>query len=1212
MTMNPDTTRRLAQICDAAAFERIAAAVLRAANPAIYEELSHPGVQPGGKTVKAPFDNIAWVQSAQGARFACAAHTTEQKDLEGKWLHDPATVKPRKAGAKPTKPAGDLVKGMAEIQRLRDAHPGLAVTFALTTNLEIPLELLVLVKARALQADIELDMWSVSRIAHFLDTDPTGQIIRRNHLGTPVKLVSRELLLEMGERSIQDHLRLAQDGERITRDDVGLGRGDALMVGASGMGKTTLCATALTTHLDKGLPAIVLKTEFVAAATTLEAALESELRRQQPELEAGAGNKALSLCTEDEPLLVLVEDINRADSPERLLNKVLSWTRQSTNAQASTRLWRVLCPIWPRYLDTIEDQKYVFETVAVLRVDRYTLEEAVRAVYKRADALGLPMDEHRATSIASRLGQDPLLIGLANLTADGSAASVVQTYVGDRLRMVASQAQCTASEVVHALHQLLQRMLEHRCLGPRWDQVKAWCPDQEVIALLRRIAQEGSVMRLSEAEVIEFRHDRVMHSLLSEVIATVLKADTVPEYVTDPFFAEVVAGAAVQVELPLPQLAYLMDATPVVAAHALKLAAELDSRYAEIAAQVLSQWLQCDDVRTRALANRRYAVARVLAETTSPHVVPLVAQFPQDNHPWSPLLAAAFRNGHVGAGFAFLSMDELGVTVPGKHSLLALVQRTYGSKLVGVVDATLRRDDLSQPGQAGVRVGALRLAGYLGDRALAQAVRLCWDQDKDRDNHLRSYLFAAARCCGDDPEATLGPVCDAWDGLPEDPASEIGDPVTSLAADHVAWEFRSYPPRDAVRYFVARANASPKLEWPISYMLRTVDHPAAVEQIARRAAKVHFISASGLKSDWERHSRETGRRMSPASKARLLAIACDEAEPDDVRKQAFAFWELTLGEGDVEIARQIPAGHLLYERALWARARRQDRSVVHEILKKIPEAPANWLHIGRYLWSDALTQTLEPLVEQVAQAPADKITDLEYSVSGALRYVEPNRVVAMLRHHWERLRTKPLMVQTALLSTAPGAAALASEAFSSSQNPRALLKHFVSQATVESGGKRGLFSPAQLPNLKPYLGFFPDRDVEYLWQICTRSGWLAFRDQYLEPRLRNIPERRVRLSTDAVDTEDFDRALAGKMTFYEHWLEQQVNRGVAREKAVATMLDWLARHDEARALSIVADVISNSATRQEFERFEAMAAQRADPGLWVQAARFDVFSRSLA
>ena len=1212
MTMIPDTTRRLAQISDAAAFERIAAAVLRAANPTIYEELSHPGVQPGGKTVKAPFDNIAWVQSAEGARFACAAHTTEQKDLQGKWLHDPATVKPRKVGSKPTQPAGDLVKGMAEIQKLRDAHPGLAVTFALTTNREIPLELLVSVKARAEEADIELDMWSVSRIAHFLDTDPTGQIIRRNHLGTPVKLVSLELLLEMGRRSIRDHLRLGQDGESIDRDDVVLGRGDALVVGASGMGKTTLCAMALATHIKKGLPAIVLKTEFMATAATLDAALEIELRRQHPELEPGVGAKALSLCTHDEPLLVLVEDINRADNPERLLNKVLSWTRPATNEHSTTRLWRAVCPIWPRYLDTIEDQTGVLETVAVLRVDRYTPEDAVRAVCKRADALGLPMDEHRATSIAGRLGEDPLLIGLADLTSDGAAASVIQTYVGDRLRIVSSEARRTSSEVVQALHQLLRRMLEHRCLSPRWDQVKAWCPDQETIALLRCIAHEGSVMRLSEAEVIEFRHDRVMHGLLSEAIAAILKTDAVPEFVMDPFFAEVVGGAAVRVELPLPQLAHLMDATPLVAAHALKLAAELDSSYADISAQVLNQWLQRDDVRTRALANRRYAVARVLVETTSPHVVPLVAQFPEGDHPWSPLLAAAFRNGHVGAGIAFLSMYELGVTMPGKQSLLALVQRTYGSKLIGVVDATLRRDDLSQPGQAGIRVGALRLAGYLGDRELAQAVRLCWDQDKDRDSNLRSYLFAAARCCGDDPEATLGRVCDSWEGLPDDPASEIGDPVTRLAADHVAWEFRSYPPNDAVHYLVARANASTKLEWPISYMLRTVDHPAAVEQIARHAAKVHFISASALKSDWERHSRETGRRMSPASKARLLAIACDETEPDDVRKQAFAFWELTVGEGDIEIAREIPVGSLLYDRALWARARRQDRSVIPEVLKKIPEAPAYWLQLGRYLWSDALTQALESLIEQVAQQPGDKITDLEYTVSDALKYVEPSRVVDMLSHHWEQLRKKPLMVQTALLSTAPGAAALVHKAFSASQNPSALLVHVVTHATMESGGKCGLFSPTQLPNLKPYLAFLPDREVECLWQTCTRNGWLAFRDQCLELRLRDVTDRHVRLFSDAVDTEELDQALAGQATFYQHWLEYQVDRGVARDKAIAAMLDWFDRHDEARALPIVAAIVGRTATRREFERFKAMAGQRADPGSWVQAARFDVFCRSLA
>jgi len=1217
MITDTDTIRRLAEMSDVAAFERIAAAVLRSANPLLYANLSHPGVQPGGKTVKSPFDNVGWVQSAEGERFVCAAHTTEQKDLEGKWLHDPATVRPRKAGGKPTKPAGDLVKGIAEIQKLRNTHPGLTVTFALTTNRETSLELRVSVEAQANAAKIDLDVWPVSRIAHFLDTDPTGQIIRRNYLGTPVKLLSRGLLLEIGKRSIRDHLPRTVAGESINRDGFILGRGDTLVVGASGMGKTTACATALDAHIERGLPAVVVKTEFLATATTMEAALEGELRRQEPELEAGAGGKALSLCTAEEPLLVLVEDLNRADSPGLLLNKILSWTCVSAGVRPQERLWRAVCPIWPRYLDAIEDQRRVLAAVTVLRVDRYSPAEAIRAVRKRADILGQQVDEHRAMSISSRLAQDPLLIGLHDLTSEGAAAGVIQSYVEERLGIVASEAQRTRSEVVQALHQLLRSMLQRRTLGPRWSEVKSWIADQDVIVLLRHIAREGSVMRMpyvGTEESIEFRHDRVMNSLFSSALAEVLKTDALPDYVTDPFFAEVVAGAAVQVELPLQHLVDLIDSTPVVAAHALRLAAELGSSYTNIAAEALSQWLHQEDVKGETLSSRRYAVAQVLAETTDQHVRPLVAQFPPGDYPWYPLFAAAFRNGHLSAGLALLSMYEIGVTIAGKQNLLSLVKRMYGRNLVAAVDAVLRRTDLSQLGQTGMRVGALRLAGYLGDSSLAQAVRVCWDQDEGRDRELRSYLFAAARCCGDVPETTLGPVCDAWEALPEEPDSKIGQPAERLAAEHVAWEFRNYTPHNAVSYFVERAQASDKIGWPITYMLRTVDHPDAVEQVARYAAKYHFITANALKSDWERHSRETGRRMSPESKERLLRIARDEAESDEVRKKAFAFWEVTIDDDDIEIARQIPAGSPLHELTLWARARRQDRSVIPEVIRKIPEAPEHWLHIGRYIWSDALTDALHPLLEKVAEEQGEGYTNLEYEVAEALRHVEPTCMVAMLSRWWAKLKTKPLMVQTALLSTAPGAASLTRDALTTSQTPGALLKHFVTNATIDSNGKLGLSIPAQLHNMKPYLDLFPEEEIEQLWDACTKNGWLDFRTQHLEPRMRKISNRRVCLPDDPVDTKYLDRALAataGEIINLYHWLDRPMGRGVARDRVVAQMLDWLKQHDEKRALIIVGKIVSREATRREFQLFETAVVERTGAASTVKAVRFDVFSRSL-
>ena len=238
MMSSTETIRRLAEMTDVSAFERIAAAVLRAANPSVYENMAHPGVQPGGKTVKAPFDNVGWLNLPSGqSQLVCAAHTTEQKDLTGKWLHDPSTVKVRKPGGKPTKPAGDLVKGIEEIEKLRMTSPGLKVTYALTSNIEVALKLRAAAEQMALAADIELDVWSVSRIAHFLDTDPTGQVIRRSHLGLHVELMSHELLLEIGARSIRDYFPYLSLQDAVHRDDFGLGCSDLLVVGESGMGK---------------------------------------------------------------------------------------------------------------------------------------------------------------------------------------------------------------------------------------------------------------------------------------------------------------------------------------------------------------------------------------------------------------------------------------------------------------------------------------------------------------------------------------------------------------------------------------------------------------------------------------------------------------------------------------------------------------------------------------------------------------------------------------------------------------------------------------------------------------------------------------------------------------------------------------------------------------------------------------------------------------
>src|SRR4029077_13978288 len=110
MNDHSETIRALSQISDEGLFERLATAVLRQAAPSLYGNLTHPGMNPDGKTVRSPVDGIAFVKDENPSHMVTAHHASGARDdLRKKWLHDPFAVVPRK-GRKPTAPAGDIIK----------------------------------------------------------------------------------------------------------------------------------------------------------------------------------------------------------------------------------------------------------------------------------------------------------------------------------------------------------------------------------------------------------------------------------------------------------------------------------------------------------------------------------------------------------------------------------------------------------------------------------------------------------------------------------------------------------------------------------------------------------------------------------------------------------------------------------------------------------------------------------------------------------------------------------------------------------------------------------------------------------------------------------------------------------------------------------------------------------------------------------------------
>lgn len=1221
--MPTDTIKQLAAITDAAQFERIATSVLRSAKPSLYASISHQGVNTDGKTVKAPLDNLGWARTGEEGMLVAAAHTTASRnDLGGKWLHDPETVTPRKKDGKPTQPAGDLVKAIGELKKLRVANPELSATLALTCNREEPADVRVNAEALAEAAGVSLDIWSVSRIAQYLDTTADGQGIRHAYLGTPVVLLSKAELIRAGRLSLSARMPPTDTASLIDRTAQIGGTGHVILSGASGMGKTTLCLELLRTSLANGQAGLVLSDKTIGDTTSIEEAIDMELRRYLPYLEPLAGSKALELCAEITPLVIVIEDISRAENTSGLLNKVVTWALHSISKESKNSgcNWRLLCPVWPRFLPAIEKGKEAYAAGIMQSIGLYSEHDALKAVKRRGEVLGIPQSDISAAATARALGRDPLLIGLYEFTGTGQAQDVITEYIARDFASVALSADLTASDVHGAVERLGLQMLQHKCLGPTWNDALGWIDRVDDRKALRALVSKGSVLRLAQIngeEMIETRHDRVLHSILAAGIAARLATDVEDIYLSDPYFAEYVGAAAVQVKLAASDMQRLMQDSPLIAFFALKNAVSRKSGYVDIVVGVIKNWLLLGETQTSAFFSRRMRALGVLASIDSPVVLDLTEKFLPVDHR-QPFFEARFRNGDLSAAFNWLIEYPFETNIGGRQELVDHVRNCWGVGLTRDVASVLESQD-SQPRMV---LGALYLAGYLGESALAHAVRAAWNRTQPEERDLEAFLWAAARVCGDEAAITLGPICDAWAALPE---PEDYDPRvlsrSSLAAHGVSWKFRDHPPRAALSYFVQRAE-NKDLRWPITYMLRCIDDPVAVQHEAEYLAdRSRHAEGSGgfiddfVKDEWMRLSSDLGRSMSVESKARLLYLATDLGNDMHLRKRAFGLWEASFASDDVAIARAIPHEDPLHDISVWARVRRQDFSVIPELIEKIKtKNPAYWWQAGRYIWTDALTALLDESIKKLGEMPVSQHdAQGEWIFPEHLLKLEISIAQKILVKHWGKVRKIPRFVQVALFLATPELVSLANEEISSASDKKVIFEHFSFTVGLRTSGRAGLTREIQLDVLQPHLGLFSENDLLALWQTCNKRNWKKYRRNYIDPLLMesNLKLTRRLCVDPPFDMSDLDKELDNIPSFAYFWMEAQQDNGAEREKLLEALLTWARENFSVAALNVVGNIYSKEASRAEFHAFEQLASIIYGSENVTQRVRFEIWNRTL-
>jgi len=1221
------TIEALAAITDEGLFECLATAILREDNPT-YRSLVHTGVNVDGKTVKSPLDGICFVKGSDPPHMIAVHHTTTARDkLENKWLHDLSTVKTHK-GTKPTAPAGDLIKTAEVVANEQRDTPNLRATLVLTTNKEPSETLIRKVMAAGRDLGLDIDLWSGSRLSHFLDNHPTGQWIRRSFLDIEQELLSADLLHELSKKSLEINRPLGNPTVWVPRTldatlATSLCRDVTFLVGGSGMGKSVACYRKLAVHVEGGGLGIIVPHEVVASAMTLEQAVMITLSQLHPPL-AVMGKSALSFCSPEQPLLIGIEDINRSGQTQILVEKIVGWSSASTEKKNGVpSRWRLVCPLWPKVLASLGDPTRKRIAPLIITTSVFTENEGRDAVRAQARQEGRELSSLSAESISRALGCDPLLIALHDQRTAPDPHLVIGQFVeGSLSRVAASGKDHPTTDYRQALRTLAGEMLTNRHIDLGWRNVSGWAKLKgEPLRLLGHLAHHGELIQLtglSDDQRLSFRHDRVRDWLLADAAAELDRQDLLAEeVVSEPYFAEVLGMVLVWGKPRSSFLKRVAAANPLALFYAFRSFGQSSEPHHQDILQAINNWLDIPATHDRSNLHLRWEALAILAETDSPEVPAIVRRF-RDQTRHGEL--ARLRNGDLSGGIELCIHIEPGVGAPWRDIQIEHAKLRYGPKMTKALDGFLRQTDLD----SSVRIGALRLAGHIADPNLAQAIEVCWTTDDKRDNHLADYLWAFGECCGDDSERYLGPVCDVWASLPNQAKSKgLSSPRDDLAIHYLRWAFDKWPPLSAIDYFVQRGSQD-DLSWPITCMFHSLDHPTAVLFVVNELATIQrrlegtegfspFVSA--VRDHWGRAQQDYGRPMTQASRNLLLELWQNEENDKHLRVQAFSLWTATQDSDDIKVLRTAKYSDELADKILWERLVRGDQRAIPALIKKLDSDDYEyWWQCGRHIWSPDLTNALDKHLARrgkLAEQSWGESLKADWIIYGIIMGLQTDEAEQLLLKHWSHLRFSPEYVQTALYISTPRLLEVAQAAITECPEPAKLMEHLSHHFGIRTKGRLGLTNESQVLGLTSYLHLLSSMDLGTLWEACNERGWFAIRRKYLDGLLQP-PFLKRRWDREQAVSELDKMVTENRLIWINFWIDDFLETGVSWSEILATLRAWLAKRQSLEALQVIATVVGHRGTREDLDSliiYESMSKSAARH--LITNARFTVHRRSI-
>ena len=887
------TANAIEAITDAGKFEILATRVLRQVDRD-YARVEHLGVNADGKTVKNPVDGFTKVPGTNPSRFVMAAFSTDQADnLERKLTFDHKKSKGKKYKDSDD---GDLLKAARLATDIRKHEGDAEFIFTFCTNRQLDSGLMNLGYAAGKTAGIEVRYLARSVIRDHLDTTGEGQWLRKEHLGIAADTLSIPLLREVSAKSIREYsyelfCSDAQIVETATTKRLATivfqnQPSVNVLIGESGSGKSVACFYILSEILSKEGVALWMPAEVTANAVSLEAAITNTLQSLCPTLGPESGRDAMSLTAKfNIPFLLVVDDVNRTTNPAKEVKKLISWHRRLAAGESGIgstskhgRVPNLIIPIWRHYWSLISTSYGHAEAVDSITAQPMSSDEARECLQACSKEC---LDQPTVFEVVRRLEHDPILIGLwgklygdkPSEYRDVKANTLIEAYIETAMGEDTADGKFLTADIRAALEILATKMLETRELYPTWSRVAKWLSGTQLDAL-RHMSVSGRICRVvrrSEVDRLEFRHDRLLESILAKPLSLCLsEIEGNRDIISDPFFTDSIARTLVTLEAR-ELVSKLREYAPLVLFRAIRHITNPATEFAKAIGDAAAQWLVEAMTRNTIPSEIVFEASKILEATHHPLVIAVTEEVKYDRR----LSGARLANGDAVRGKFFVAGQIFfpSGSAPFIENVVSNALRLHRDRLC----QELAHDLESGPHTERELHAGLILAGYFGESSLAEPVLNAWKQDTDNLCFVEA-LWASIRC-STSPETTLAPLLDYWATLSDEKVTHgFSERYKFLIT--LKFSMRHGVNNRVVEFLAQRANDDDRLRHCITTLLQRIDHPVAATFVATQIARIDRqiegttklnLAAHQYREEWNPLSFR-GNRRSVASRNALLML----------------------------------------------------------------------------------------------------------------------------------------------------------------------------------------------------------------------------------------------------------------------------------------------------------------------------------------------------